>query len=329
MGFRAGRLIVGLRTYFVMAVIVGVVILGIGAFVIFRGAPSGRAAQERTQQDKPPNIVLIILPGIGAAAAEGGMPTFAMLRETSLNAPFAYAGADEYAVADWVLGSRVALFRHLRPDASARRSLVTSAYARVLQTDMGDYALETAVHWIAEKGASNQPFYVRLYAGTHSGDLVSADRHVGAALDALDEAGLTAATATLVVGTPDDTPVTSPAQWRVPFLLRYPRRFPRGAALTTPVALYDLVPTMIDLMGATPDPARTSFGESVMSLWLSGRSRPGVVIQTVEATYAGAEDRWIVRRELEAPAGINGAPVDPALIELLNAWAARTAAPDS
>ncbi|SEE57902.1 sulfatase family protein [Jiangella alba] len=123
-------------------------------------------------------------------------------------------------------------------------------------------------------------------AGGRYGDVVeSLDHHVGRLLDRLDDLGL--ADDTLVMVTSDNGPWfegstgglrgtklhTYEGGIRVPFVARWPGRIPAGVVSDEPVCLFDLLPTLAGLAGATVPEDRPIDGTDVTAVLTGGGSR--------------------------------------------------------
>ena len=116
------------------------------------------------------------------------------------------------------------------------------------------------------------PTEIARQIAAYDGEVRYADAQVGALLDRLAAAGRL--DDTLVVVVSDHGEGLMDHGWmhhgallydeavRVPFLVRWPARLPRGRTVTEPVQLADLVPTLHDLLGLPP-PAGGSDGISL------------------------------------------------------------------
>jgi uncharacterized sulfatase len=125
-------------------------------------------------------------------------------------------------------------------------------------------------------------------AGGRYGDVVeSLDHHIGRLLDTLDDLGL--AEDTLVMVTSDNGPWfegstgglrgtklhTYEGGIRVPFLARWPGRIPAAAVSDEPVCLFDLLPTLAGLAGATTPRDRPIDGADITAVLTGGaRAEP-------------------------------------------------------
>ncbi len=173
------------------------------------------------------------------------------------------------------------------PPASTAALFDDSAYARPLRAAVerlrGDRRAWDDAHrlfWdsVDTEDAADVAYVERLYdaAIRHvDGDLV------GTLLARLDALGL--ARRTLVILTSDHGEAFGEhgrflhgdlftETLRVPLILRFPDRLPRGARVTAPVRLLDLMPTILDLVGV-PAPAGVQ-GLSLLPLVSAGRGAP-------------------------------------------------------
>ncbi|WP_198664417.1 sulfatase family protein [Jiangella endophytica] len=125
-------------------------------------------------------------------------------------------------------------------------------------------------------------FRGRSAGGTYGDVVESLDHHIGRVLDTLDDLGL--ADDTLVMVTSDNGPWfegstgglrgtklhTYEGGIRVPFVARWPGHIPAGAVSDEPACLFDLLPTLAGLTGATAPRDRPIDGVDVSAVLTGG-----------------------------------------------------------
>lgn len=328
MGFHVGRLVVGLRTFFVLAITLGTFILAIGLYALFGVDLTDRSALDGAEM---PNLVLVLVAGGIRDGSTVPAPSGHML-SPALSGSNTWTAAEDPADA-WQALMRVRLRGGAGPERLPR-VLARLGYGTYVYTskraaeewrdfdgfDSREASMFTAagrdgvpapVHyaatWLRQDGPRSQPFFLVVEAerGDHDdpSSAEAADRLV-AALAQTKLLDRTAVLVTAVVGADQGQPAQ---RFRVPLLLRYPARLPASVEVAAPLSTADVAPTLAQLAGLRPACGPASGGCSILQMRLEENYRTAVVIHTAAGTLVTDGVRWNAGAEGDGAAALQAA----------------------